>query len=302
MHYFLLLALIPLGLGILKGIVSVSLFIAIVGAVHSITGKIINLGINYQNALLSPGNIPIIQTVWQLLRDFVNIFFILILLIIAFATIFNIKNYKASDLLPKLIIAALLINFSLVITVSVVELLWIPAQVFLNPLGQNITERLADALNTKKFFDPGLLAGLLTLGTSEPIEWVFRGTMYVVEAFILSWIALIIWARIPILIGLMLVSPIAWLGYTLPAIKKNSWDKWWQQLFCWGSIPIPLFGLIYFVVLFNEGLTTQINQAVPGNVLSSALAFLGLNTNQLIVWIITAGIFLAGLMYVKTLS
>ena len=296
------LALIPLLLGIIGLVISSGVFISIVGGVHFLSGKLITSGINFQTALLNPEKITAIQAVWTILRDFVNIFFILILLTIAFATIFNIKNYKASDLLPKLIIAALLINFSLVIAAWTIDLLWIPAAVFLRPLGPDIGGQIANVLDIQKFFDPGFIAAVFTGGYSETIEWIFRGILFIVEAFIFSWIAFIIWARIPVLIGLMIVSPIAWLGLTLPAIRKQSWDAWWQKLFCWGSIPIPLFGLIYFVILFNQRLNAEIVQAVPSSVLNTVLSFIGFNTGQAIVWIITAGIFLAGLNYIKGLS
>ena len=293
---------IPLLLGTLKAIISVTAFITIIGGVHFLAGQLITAGINFQTALLDPEKITVIQSVWTILRDFVNIFFILILLVIAFATIFNIKNYKASDLLPNLIIAALLINFGLVITVWVIDLLWVPASVFLRPLGPDIGGQIANVLNIQKFFDPGFIAGIFSGGVSETVEWIFRGVLFMVEAFIFAWIALIIWARIPVLIGLMIISPIAWLGYTLPAIRKQSWDAWWSKLFCWGAIPIPLLGLIYFVTLFNQRLNAEIGRAVPASVLNSALSFIGFNTSQAIVWIMTVGLFLGGLMYVKGLS
>ncbi|MFY9462503.1 MAG: hypothetical protein WAP51_04875, partial [Candidatus Sungiibacteriota bacterium] len=52
---------------------------------------------------------------WGIVRDIANLFFIFILLWIALATIFDIPGYGAKDILRQLIIAALLINFSLAI-------------------------------------------------------------------------------------------------------------------------------------------------------------------------------------------
>ena len=49
---------------------------------------------------------------WVIVRDVCNMFFILILLIIAFGTILHIPQYNFKTLLPKLIIMAVLINFS----------------------------------------------------------------------------------------------------------------------------------------------------------------------------------------------
>jgi len=62
-----------------------------------------------------------IEIGWNISRDVANIFFILILLAIAIATIFRVQNYNVKSLLPKLIIIALLINFSLAIGYMVVD-------------------------------------------------------------------------------------------------------------------------------------------------------------------------------------
>lgn len=298
-----IVALAPILIGVLTTVFSFGLFIIIVGGINYLAGYLINFGIALQADLLDPEKITVIQVIWETLRDFINIFFILVLVIIAFATIFDIKNYKARDLLPKLIIAALLINFSLIITIEVVKLLWIPAALFLKPLGQGISEKLANTLNIQQFFDPTWIKLIPGIGGSVGIvEKIFKGVLLVVDAFILSWITLIIWARIPILIGLMIVSPIAWLGFTFPAIKKATWTAWWEKLFCWGTIPIPLFGLIYFVIYFHRVLTQQINQVFPPSATSYALSFLGINAAQAFVWLITIGLFIGGLSYIKGLS
>ena len=49
---------------------------------------------------------------WVVVRDVTNIFFVIIMLIIAFGTLFNIQTYEYKKLLPKLVIAAILVNFS----------------------------------------------------------------------------------------------------------------------------------------------------------------------------------------------
>ena len=304
------LALIPLILGLLKGIFSVGAFVAISVGINTIAGGLISSGIDLQNILLDPQRVTVIQTVWTLMRDFVNIFFILILLVIAFATIFNVKDYKASDLLPKLVIAALLINFSMVIASEIIRLFWIPASIFLNPLGQGISEKIANALAVQDLFSvENLSLDALDLikgatGTTEIFfrEIAFRGANSIINAFILSWIALIIWVRIPMLIGLILVSPIAWLGLTLPAIRKQSWNAWWQKLLSWASIPIPLFALIYFVIFFNERLKAFVDGLGPAFNLATAVPGLGLPLGRVVIWIVTVGLFFAGLMYMKSLS
>lgn len=65
-------------------------------------------------------DIDAIHTGWTTARDTANLFFIFILLTIAIATILRIETYGAKALLPKLIIAALFINFSLLLTQYVI--------------------------------------------------------------------------------------------------------------------------------------------------------------------------------------
>ena len=65
-------------------------------------------------------NVGAIYQGWEMVRDTANLFFIFILLTIAIATILQIETYGAKKLLPKLITAAILINFSFLITQYVV--------------------------------------------------------------------------------------------------------------------------------------------------------------------------------------
>ena len=283
-----------------KGI-NIGIFLALTNTIQSIAGNLIDWGIGLETILLDPETIPVIRTIWTTFRDFINIFFILTLLVIAFSTIFNIKDYKASDLLPKLIISALLVNFSLVIAVEIIKLFHVPAQIFLTPLTQGGTasEKLANALRIQELFSPLLNEVLLI--PQFITEAGIRLALFAVKTFLIVWVAFIIWARIVILIGLMIVSPIAWLGYAIPAIREKSWGAWWEQLFTWGTITIPLFGLIYFVILFSQTLPQQVLQAAPA-LQGANVPSLGFSALQFIIGLLIIGIFVGGLMFIKSLS
>ena len=86
------------------------------------------------NQQLALGEIKMVKDSWTILRDFVNMFFILFLIIMAFGTIFNVSGFRYNELLPKFLIAALLINFSFTIGQYVISLGNGLAQVFLNQL------------------------------------------------------------------------------------------------------------------------------------------------------------------------
>ena len=53
-----------------------------------------------------------VENGWRIVRDVANMFFVVVLLIIAFATILNQEKYSYKTWLPKVILMAVLINFS----------------------------------------------------------------------------------------------------------------------------------------------------------------------------------------------
>src|SRR3989344_2610165 len=60
-------------------------------------------------------NVPVIQVSWKIMRDFANMLFIIALIVMAYGTIFNIPKYDFKSLIPRFIVVAVLINFSLVL-------------------------------------------------------------------------------------------------------------------------------------------------------------------------------------------
>lgn len=62
-----------------------------------------------------------VQAGWTVVRDFANLFFILIVVAIGIATALRVKQYEVRKTLPRLIIVAILINFSPVICGAVID-------------------------------------------------------------------------------------------------------------------------------------------------------------------------------------
>ena len=76
---------------------------------------------------------------WTTIRDLINLFFIFILLYAAISTILQYGNYQLKNVLAKIIIAALLINFSLMIGKMVIDASHILAWEFYNRIDVNDT-------------------------------------------------------------------------------------------------------------------------------------------------------------------
>jgi hypothetical protein len=83
---------------------------------------------------------------WGIVRDFVNMFFIFVLLYIAFATILDVKigGHNAKQMIINVVIIGLLINFSLFATQIIIDTSNILARVFYNSDAIKITQKGAN--------------------------------------------------------------------------------------------------------------------------------------------------------------
>lgn len=88
----------------------------------SLTGKVFDTeDVKGQDGkILHKGNV-MIRDGWTLVRDLLNLVFIFILLYAAISTILQYGNFQVKKILPGIIVAALLINFSLMITKMVID-------------------------------------------------------------------------------------------------------------------------------------------------------------------------------------
>lgn len=96
-------------LGLLQGILSLGL---------GIVGGFLDFAFNL-NVVINPGQLAVVQSGWTLLRDLANGLFILLLLWIAITIIFNLEGLGGKKLLVRVILVALLINFSLAMVSTV---------------------------------------------------------------------------------------------------------------------------------------------------------------------------------------
>src|SRR3989338_697582 len=198
-------------------------------------------------------NVPIIQEGWKIMRDFANMLFIIALIVMAYGTIFNIPGYDFRSLIKKFLIAALLINFSLVIGGLIIDATQVLNNTFLNAMG-DIAGHLGNGLNPAQI----LPAGVGDISSSEAIANALAGSIVtlIFSIFLLFTFAVsvavplaVAFVRIPVLWALLIVSPMAWLLSILPATKK-AYDSWWRQFLAWNLfLPYYLF-FMYFALYF----------------------------------------------------
>jgi len=106
-------------MGVIGSIISfavfwINYFIGFIGGIiFALAGIFLQMGLELNARLILS---PLVKTGWLITRDFANLGFVLAIITIAFATILRIETYGVKKMLTRLIMIALLVNFSLPLT------------------------------------------------------------------------------------------------------------------------------------------------------------------------------------------
>lgn len=221
----------------------------------------------------------IVEIGWKITRDIANMLFVIGLIIIAGATALRIDAYDVKKLLPKLIIAALLINFSLVIAGVVIDFTQVATHFFYDEIetGKGITERVADSLNISKMPQLNVDAEIgekLTAGISGLILLIFSmflETILILAASVaIALGAFFLIIRVIILQILLVLAPLAWIMYILPA-TNHLFQNWWKTFLKWSFFaPIYAFFIYLSITATQRGaFVSFINERMEEIVLAS---------------------------------
>jgi len=208
-------------------------------------GYLASLSLELNNTILT-FDPPFVLTGWVIFRDIANLGFVFGIIVIAMATILRIQGYQAQKILLKLIAAALLVNFSLVIAGSVLRIAQVFSDFFMNRIAGGsaaaIGAKLVDQLGFARIGlqpDQGAFDAIKTLLTSGTASIMFEiASLGVIVAFaVLTFITLLAFAgmlfiRYFQLSFLLMLSPIVWLLWIFPH-TKGYWQKWWKNFLHW---------------------------------------------------------------------
>ncbi|MFA5024542.1 MAG: hypothetical protein WC523_06345 [Patescibacteria group bacterium] len=163
---------------------------------------------------------------WVMVRDVCNMLFVLILLVIAFATILRIESYSYKKWLPKLILMAVLINFSKTICGLLIDAAQIVMLTFVNAFKDIGGANLTDILGIK---DWQSLEGFPEINKWEVAAAYALAVIYVVISIIViaAMIAMLVMRIVMIWIYVVL-SPLAYLLSAFPGGQKYA-SEWWSE-------------------------------------------------------------------------
>lgn len=203
-----------------------------------------------------------VTSAWAVTRDVANMFFIFILLFIAIATILRLPNYGAQALLPRLIIVALLINFSLPLARIVIDVTNLLAVEFINASG-SFQQILGQALRPQDIVSVGILngSGFWNVMGQIIITGIMGSVLALVAALIIFISAMFLFVRYVALVLILILSPLAFALNILPQ-TQDLYKKWQKELFNYAFFA-PLY--FFFIWLTMRVLSSKAFEAASIN-------------------------------------
>jgi len=203
-----------------------------------------------------------LYTAWNIMRGFANVMFIIGFLVIIYSQITNIgiSNYGIKKTLPRLIVAAVLVNASYYICaigIDISNILGSSIQDLFMNIRDN-TFHLNDTVENTALNWKNLTAFILSAGTMGTIGafvalgatgGTVLGAVYALIPllvglfFIVLVVLIILAARQALIVILVVIAPIAFVGRLLPGTEK--WSKKWDDTFLTLLVFFPGFSLIF---------------------------------------------------------
>ncbi len=178
-------------------------------------------------------NSPFVKDGWKMMRDIVNMFFILGLLFIAFVTVLKIEKYQWNKLLGKLLIMAILVNFSRTICGIIIDFFQVVMLTFVNSI-VGITEgNIFGGTGMIDWFKANEQAEVSGGGDAvKAIGASILGAVYTTILVIIMIIFLVqLVFRIIALWILIVFSPLAFFAYVFEETGIGSVSKRWWSMF-----------------------------------------------------------------------
>lgn len=197
-----------------------------------------------------------IYLAWVIMRNISNVAFIVAFLVIIYSqlTSVGISNYGVKKMLPRLVIAAVLVNLSFTICAILLDLSNIAGYAFqdafmgikntISTVGENTGVGWTWSEVIVMILSNGALAGGVVATVAMGAELLPLALSALVGiGLVLLLVLLIMAARQALIVILIIISPLAFVCYLLPGTEK--WFKKWRDLFLTMLVFFPAFAVIF---------------------------------------------------------
>lgn len=232
------------------------------------------LNVTIVNLKESIGEIKIIDTMWVAIRDLANMLFIVAILKVAFETMLELPKANWQQTIRNLILAAVFMNFSLLMTKALIDVSNVLAYGFyrqlpvitgsvLDPTAspekqRDLSELMMHHLNVQSIYHNGTAAKTGIQKTGGSLQDVVAtlsanvlgSILMMIVAFVFFAAALMFLVRFIYLIILMMTSPFFFISWIFPNFSKvgGRGGKWWTTL--WDQLIWPPIFMMYIWIAF----------------------------------------------------
>jgi len=216
---------------------------------------------------------------WSIMRTIANVAFVIAFIIIIFSqlTSVGISNYGVKKMMPRIVVAAILVNISYFICQAAVDLSNILGYSLKDVFG-SITDTVSrgqsakDALGNISPFANGegfvgaagavLAVSIIGVGFYALLSTLIPVLLAAVVALVMILFILI--ARQAIIILLVIISPLAFVAYLLP--NTESLFKKWRQTLTTMLLLFPIVAVVFgAATLASQLLGTTFNGGIDGD-------------------------------------
>lgn len=278
-----------------------------------------------------------LESSWSVVRDFMNLGFIFALVYIGFKVILDGGTSAARNLLPRLIIAALLINFSLFFTKVIIDFSNLAAVSIYTSVGFAPTAEFADGTRgslvnigvSGAFMQVMGLKDLLaprrdSAGAQSQYEQLFGTSctsesspdqinchvtsfvfflvtciFFMIAAYAFFIGAFMLVTRFIILIILMILSPLMFAGYIFPQAQRFA-SRWWGT-FLNAAFFAPAYLMMLYIAYMIASKVGVVNNAAGHTFFSAAMGSYEM-VDVILNFIIVSGFLIAAVSVAKQMS
>lgn len=266
------------------------------GRILVVAGMLFNALIQYTvidfgNTLFGAGIRTAVETAWEAFRDIANILIIGMFVFFSISIILGISRFNEKKNIAKVLVIAVLINFSLLFTEIIIDFSNFTAYQIYNAAGLHVgapqTDEAGENVRPNNRGFSGAYLELLGVSTfadarqsvrntaaSDDVGWIalvhsmFGFAFILAAAVILFYGSFLLISRAILLVFLLLTSAIAFASYLIPTsyAEKFGWQQWWGSLLR-AAVFAPFLMLMLWVTLV---VGTAVRDGIgPGGTLGS---------------------------------
>ncbi len=263
-------------------------------------------------------NSTAVQVGWVMVRDITNMFFVVVLLLVAFGTILGLEQYEWKKMLVKFFFAAILVNFSRIICGVIIDISQVVMITFVNGIAATAGGNLINAFSLDKIYSLNPETGPQGLTSNSEIFGAAVGALgfAALTLGIMAVFVFMLLARMLVLWILIVLSPFAFVLSVIPQTEKYA-SQWWSEFgnhvivgpvvvfFLWLSFAVVGSGQINSEISSKENNSAP-QENMPGAKVNGAAATVGISAvmsfDKIANFAIAIGILLVGAKTAQSLG